>query len=207
MESESFDWLNPTDGESILWSGTPRLKSLIVWAVLAVGSPVVVAVVVDLLIGLVVGAVTLSLFVWLYLWLVNTGYVLTDRAVYRKTGVLGENVQRVPLGKVQNTDLKKGIFGSQFGYGTVEVSSAGSAGTDLRIADIYDPDEVRRLLESHAKRSEGAGMDAAGAGGAAAAAGAGAGGVDPASVERALEEARELRKAAESLEDTFGGNA
>ena len=205
MESESFDWLNPTEGESILWSGQPRLKSLLVWAVLAVASPAVVAAVVDTLIGLVVAAVTFSLFVWLSLWHVNTGYVLTDRAVYRKTGVLGENVQRVPLGKVQNTDLKKGVFGTQFGYGTVEVSSAGSGGTDLRIADVYDPEEVRQLLESHAKRSEGTGMDAAGAGGATA--GAGAGGVDPASVERALEEARELRRAAESLEETFGGNA
>ena len=200
MASDSDDWLTPAEGESILWSGQPRLKSLLVWAVLAVASPVVVGVVVDATIGLGVSAVTLTILAWMYLWLVSTDYVLTDQAVYRKTGVLGENVQRVPLGKVQNTDLKKGIFGAQFDYGTVEVSSAGSGGTDLRIADVYDPDEVRQLLESHARRSEETGRDA-GIGAAAA----GIGGVDPAPVERALNEARELRKAAESLEETFGG--
>lgn len=201
MPSPPPDWLNPTEGESILWIGHPRRKSLLVWAVLAAASPVVVGAVLELVVGLLVGAVTLSIFAWMYLSLVNTDYVLTDRAVYRKTGVLGESVQRVPLGKVQNTDLSKGVFGSQFGYGTVEVSSAGSGGTDLRLADVYDPEEVRQRLESHAKRSEGTGIDGADDGTAAA----GTVGIDPAAADRALEEARELRKAAESLEETFSG--
>lgn len=189
------EWLGASGEESVLWSGQPRRKSVIkvalVFAVLAVAAGVVrlaaLAVVVPLGV-LVVG--------WSYLRVVNTGYALTDRSVYRRTGVLGESVERASVAKIQNVDLSKGVLGNRFGFGTVEVSTAG--GRDLRVGNIVEPDEVKALVDECAKRSEGVGMDAGGV----------AAGVDPRQVERVREEARRLREVAESLEDTFrGGDA
>jgi uncharacterized membrane protein YdbT with pleckstrin-like domain len=195
-EQADREWLTLTDGESVVWSGQPRRRSVLKVALLAVVL-VVGAGVVRLLYGLAALPLAVLLVGYVYLRIVNTEYVLTDRSVYRRTGVAGETVERASLAKVQNVDFTKGVLGSQFDFGTVDVSTAG--GSEVRIANVNDPGEVKRKLDEYAKRSEGTGMDAAATptGGAA---------VDPAEVERLREEARQLRAVAESLEETFGGD-
>lgn len=190
-----YDWLTLTDDEEVVWTGQPRRRSVLKVAVV-VAVLVAAAGVVEPTYGLAALPVGALLVAWLYLRIVNTDYVLTDRSVYRRTGVLGESVARASVAKVQNVDLSKGVIGNQFGFGTVEVSTAG--GTDVRIANVHDPGEPKTLLDEYAKRTEGVGMDARGTGG----------GHDPAAVARLQEEAEALREAAESLEETFtGGDA
>lgn len=187
-----YDWLTLTDGEAVVWSGQPRRRSVLK-VVFVVAALVVAAGVVDPMYGLATLPLGALLIGWLYLRIVNTDYVLTDRSVYRRTGVLGETVSRASVAKVQNVDFSKGVVGNQFGFGTVEVSTAG--GGDVRIANVHDPEEPKEVLDEHAKRTEGVGMDASGAGG----------GHDPAAVARLEEEAEALREVAESLEETFTG--
>jgi uncharacterized membrane protein YdbT with pleckstrin-like domain len=195
MSSEDdYDWLRLTDDESVQWAGQPRRKSIV--PVALVVALVVTAVglyeLAFLLVALPIGALVIA---WRYLRIVNTVYVLTDASVYRRSGVLGESVERASVAKIQNVDLSKGVVGNQFGFGTVEVSTAGGRG--VRIGNVVDPEALKELVDEYAKRSEGVGMDAAG----------GAAGVDPRQVARLQREARQLRAVAESLEDTFtGGN-
>jgi uncharacterized membrane protein YdbT with pleckstrin-like domain len=96
------------------------------------------------LVGLVVIAAA-------YLSRENTQYVVTDRALYKKSGVLSRDVQRIDFGKVQNTSYAQGFFGSRFGYGSVDVSTAGGSGVEMRFRSVPDPKGVQRLINRRVK--------------------------------------------------------
>lgn len=134
--SAPFDWLSLDDGEEVVWADTPHRSSLV--PALVVGLPLTLVLVG---IPIVVGA---------YLSRENTEYVVTNRALYRKTGVLSRNVQRVDFGKVQNTTYSQGLFGQRFGYGTVEVSTAGGSGVELTFDSIPEPKRVQELVNRRA---------------------------------------------------------
>lgn len=128
----AFDWLTLEDDEELLWSSRPHRSSLVPASV--VGIPLSL-----LLVGIpiVVGA---------YLTHRNTHYVVTDQGLYRKTGVLSRDVQKIGFEKVQNTSYSQSAVGSYFGYGNVDVSTAGSSGVEMRFQSVPDPDAVQRLI-------------------------------------------------------------
>lgn len=150
----SREWLTMADGETVTWDGTPRLTTALpgigmgvafllagVWvAVSDPGSALVTAAVgVGLaLFGIAVAAAT-------YLSVVNTEYVVTDRALYAKSGVVGVRVTEAALSRVQNSSFSQDALGSAFGYGTVTFEIAG--GNDVRFRRIDDPKEVRRGVD------------------------------------------------------------
>ena len=148
MTSDVDAWLARGTDETVLWHGHPRTTSAL---------PAVVAGVVIALVGLaVVGsggrpallfAVPLGVVVavWGYLRVVNTEFAVTDRALYRKTGIRSRHVTRVALRRVQNSAFRQGIAGSVFGYGTIAVEAAG--GGSIRFNDVVDPAAVRALIE------------------------------------------------------------
>ncbi|SDN19530.1 PH domain-containing protein [Halogranum gelatinilyticum] len=146
------EWMARGGDEDVLWSGRPRTTSAL--PAIAVGVVLVVAGVVggatqtQLAVALVLATLVpigLLVAVWGYLGVVRTRYVVTDRALYRRTGVLSRRVQRVSLGRVQNSAFTQGVLGTVFDYGTVSVEAAG--GGAIAFADIDDPREVRALVE------------------------------------------------------------
>jgi membrane protein YdbS with pleckstrin-like domain len=141
------DWLALDPDEVVEWEAHPRymraapaVLASVVIAALAVGG----AVLVDPL-ALVAVPIAPLPGLYGYLQVVNTRFVVTNRAVYRKRGILGVDVRTVDLHRVQNTRSRRGVLGNAFGYGTVDLEVAG--GPDLRFYDVYDPDDVRRLIE------------------------------------------------------------
>ena len=74
----------------------------------------------------------------------RTRFVVTDRACYRKTGVISLHVQRVALRRIQDTSYRQGVTGTLFGYGTIQISIAGGWGVGFPYID--DPREVRSLI-------------------------------------------------------------
>lgn len=141
----AFDWLSLDEGEELVWHGKPHRSSLV--PALVVGVPLSVV-----LVGLFVIAGA-------YLHRENTEYVVTTEALYRKSGVLSRNVQRVDFGKVQNTTYSQGFFGTQFGYGSVEISTAGGAGVELSFDSVPDPKAVQERINARVKRDEGGAGD------------------------------------------------
>lgn len=203
--ADNYDWLRLADEESIVWSGRPRRVSVVKTAIVVAIAVAAVGLYRHALLAIAV-PVGIVLVGWTYLRIVRTHYVLTDAGVYRRTGVLGETVERASVAKIQNVDLSKGVLGTQFGFGSVEVSTAG--GRDVVIGNVVQPDELKERVDEFAKRSEGVGIDAGAAGTGGAPPGGAAAGVEPGELERLHEEARALREVAESLEDTFtGGDA
>jgi membrane protein YdbS with pleckstrin-like domain len=127
-----FDWLALDEGESVLWADTPHEMSLV--PAMAVGLPLTLVLVG---IPIVVGA---------YLSHRNTNYVVTTAALYVKTGVLSRNVQRIEFDKVQDTSYRQSFFGARFGYGTVDVSTAGGTGVEMSFANVADPQSLQSRI-------------------------------------------------------------
>jgi len=155
------DWLSLDADETVVWQGAPRIRRILPTA--AAATLWIVFLVLGALLGprvapeialvfsrlVLAGAAfllalpALASVAWAYLRTVNVDYVLTDRNLYRKSGVLSTRVSRIGLATVQSTSLTKNVWGNLFDYGTIEISTAGSDGVDLRLTDLDDPEPVR----------------------------------------------------------------
>jgi len=139
-EPATLEWLTLDGDEELLWSSRPHRYSLV--PALVVGIPLSIV-----LVGLpiIAGA---------YLTYTNTNYVVTSAGLYRKTGVLSRDVQKIGFDKVQNTSYSQSAVGSYFGYGNVDVSTAGSGGTEMRFRSVPEPAAVQQLINRHVKDAE-----------------------------------------------------
>jgi len=211
------DWFSPDASETVVWRGKPRVRRIIphvvgalLLVVVAVGGGIALSSSTlrgaDTVVTVAVwGAVGLAVIVavgWAglaYLQVQATDYVLTDRNVYKRTGVLSERVVRVGVDRIQNTTLRKDLMGNLFDYGTVLLTTAGGGGTALAITDLDNPEEFRAELGPLVAASGGPGGDAYDGG-----SGTGAEAVlDAETVDALLPEARRLRESAERTEANF----
>ena len=81
-----------------------------------------------------------------YLQYTNTNYVVTNRGLYSKRGVLSRDVQQIGFDKVQNISYSQSALGSYFGYGSVDVSTDGGSGIELQFRSIPAPAAVQELI-------------------------------------------------------------
>ncbi|WP_266079960.1 PH domain-containing protein [Haladaptatus caseinilyticus] len=144
------DWLVLDDRETVRWRGRPRvatvLPAVLVGIVLVVLT-LAVTVITGQRIVLVLVPFGVSVPLLSYLIVSNTRFVVTDRALYRKTGVLSRNVQRLSVDRVQNSSFRQGIRGSLLDYGTVEIEAAG--GGRIRFDSIENSRDVRAIVDQH----------------------------------------------------------
>jgi len=143
--SDGWRWLGET--ESVVWEGRPRLSTIadsVVVGLLVVLVAGWLAVQVDPRLA-AVGLLGVPIPIWGYLRVTNTTYLVTTRAIWVKTGVLGRSVRRTSLSKVQNTAYEQSIRGSLFGYGTVRIEVAG--GRDISFRRVDDPRPVQESID------------------------------------------------------------
>ncbi|MCO8266603.1 MULTISPECIES: PH domain-containing protein [unclassified Haloferax] len=143
-----FDWLTLDDDEAVLWADTPHPYSLVPSFIVGVPLSLVL--------------VGIPLLVGSYLSHKNTNYVVTSDALYRKTGVLSRSVQRIEFDKVQDTSYSQTFLGAQFGYGSVNISTAGGSGIEMSFQNVADPQSLQTLVNERIKRRSGAETDAEG---------------------------------------------
>ena len=127
-------WLSLDDGEEIRWASTPHKYSLV--PALIIGIPLSLV-----LIGI-------PIIVASYLQYTNTNYVVTNRGLYSKRGILSRDVKQIGFDKVQNISYSQSAIGSSLGYGSVEISTAGGSGVELKFRSIPEPAEVQELITS-----------------------------------------------------------
>lgn len=140
-----LDWLTIDADEEILWASTPHKSSLV--PALLIGIPLSV-----LLIGI-------PILVSAYLNYTNTNYVVTTRGLYRKRGILSRDVKQISFDKVQNISYTQTAIGSSLGYGTVDISTAGSSGVELQFQNIDSPAEIQELISREIERREDSSRD------------------------------------------------
>ena len=149
------NWAALGSGEHVVWEGRPRITLVLPAVGLGLGLVAVavwLAVSIDQPLFLAAVAIGFAIPLATYLYLVHTHFAVTNRACYRKTGVLARNVQRIALTRVQNSEFRQGIVGTRFGYGTVSIEAAGSG--ELAFNDVHSPHEVRALVDRHVDGDE-----------------------------------------------------
>lgn len=134
MTGPAFEWLTLDETEEVVWSGTPHLLGY-VWVFVT-----------GLLLVPLFGA-GLAVMAWGYLRATNTAYVVSTESVYKKTGVLSRTVTEIGHEKIQDTSYSQSVVGRYVGFGTVEISSAGGSGVEMRLAYVPDPLDVQSRLD------------------------------------------------------------
>lgn len=135
----TYGWLTLDEGETVEWTGQPHEYSLV--PAVVIGVPLAFVLIGFVIIG------------WAYLVRENTVYVITDEALYVKRGVVSRDVQRIGYEKVQNTSYSQDFFGKQFGYGHVEISTAGGSGVEMRFRSVPEPKAVQERVNRHIRGS------------------------------------------------------
>jgi uncharacterized membrane protein YdbT with pleckstrin-like domain len=138
---EELEWLSLDEDEEVIWSGNPRMHSII--PALIIGVPLI-----PVLIGILIVAGS-------YLSVKNTYFVVTSEGVYHKSGVLSRDVQKIGFDKIQNISYSQGVFGTFFGYGNVDISTAGGSGVEMRFRSIEDPKQVQQEINNRIKHEKG----------------------------------------------------
>lgn len=107
----------------------------------------------------VILAVALVILVWwsirpLLFWL-TTRYVVTDRRVLMRSGVLSRSGRDVPLTRVNDVSFSRSLIERFFGSGTLVIESAGERG-QVTLNDVPHVETVQReiysLVEDEAQR-------------------------------------------------------
>ncbi|WP_121742508.1 PH domain-containing protein [Natronorubrum halophilum] len=156
IDDQDLEWLSLDDSESVLWSGEPDRRTIVPTALLLVLPVLALAVVpFNWVAGIGLTAVltlfTVPTVAWAVLWVRSTDYVVTSNGLYAKHGVLSRDVKRIDFEKVQNTSYSQSALGTHFGYGHVEVSSAGGSGVEMRFRSVPSPREIQQLISSRVK--------------------------------------------------------
>lgn len=123
--------------EEIQWTGKPAKESQII--------PIIFGII------LIPSGIGLLVLLGVYVRVNYTTYAVTDEALYKKRGVLSEKTKRVPLSKIQNTEYSRSFVEKQFGFGSVQISSAGSSGTELSFRAVEDPKSLQELINRLSK--------------------------------------------------------
>lgn len=138
---KGFDWLSLEKDEEVLWSGEPIMKSI--YPAILIGIPLIPVAGLGLLI--IAGA---------YLHKKHTDFVVTSQGVYRKTGILSRRVKNIGFGKIQDISFNQGIFGKQYGYGNIDISTAGGQNVEMRFTSIEEPKKVQEMINKKIRNGE-----------------------------------------------------
>jgi membrane protein YdbS with pleckstrin-like domain len=76
-------------------------------------------------------------------------YVVTNRRVVRKYGLVAREVEQALLEKIQDVTLRQGVIARLLGYGTIVVETASETGR-LVFVNIANPEGMRTALWSQA---------------------------------------------------------
>jgi uncharacterized membrane protein YdbT with pleckstrin-like domain len=82
----------------------------------------------------------------LFLDWINNRLILTNLRASRQRGIIGKTIMEIGLTQVQDVKVSFGIIGRIFGFGTLEIESAGTFGK-IVFRGIPSPMSVKRLIE------------------------------------------------------------
>ena len=154
------------DGEEVVMAMRPHWKEM-VWpaVVLILTSPVatyLAAIVPDgsaqkwlrLAIGVIAILVVLRWTVWPFLKWLTTSYVITDRRIITRVGVVARLGRDMPISRINDVTFEhSGILERVLGCGTLIVESAGERG-QLVLRDVPRVEEVQRDVYKLAEADE-----------------------------------------------------
>ncbi|UPM42251.1 PH domain-containing protein [Halocatena salina] len=153
--SDAPSWVTLTEGEQLVWSGHPSLRSVggtfvvgLILIAVGIGVGILFEGVIQLLslvpigLGLFTAGVT-------YVNYRSVQYVLTAEEVYKKTGIISRNVVNIRLDRIQNTSYTQSLPERFLGYGHIQIDTAGTGGSDLVLTNVPNPEYVNGLITEY----------------------------------------------------------
>ncbi|MDD3065983.1 MAG: PH domain-containing protein [Endomicrobiaceae bacterium] len=80
-----------------------------------------------------------------FLRFVTTKFIVTNKRVIIKYGILSHNTEEAPLDRVNNINLQQSFLGRIFGYGTVIVQTAAEFG-QTTFSYVSDPKKLKKSI-------------------------------------------------------------
>lgn len=153
--SDAPSWVTLTEGERLVWSGHPSLRSVggtFVVGLVLITAGIVVGIFFEEIIRLLsLVPIGLGLFIAgaTYVNYRSVQYVLTTEEVYKKTGLISRNVVNIRLDRIQNTSYAQSLPERFLGYGHIQIDTAGTGGSDITFASTPKPEYVNGLITEH----------------------------------------------------------
>jgi membrane protein YdbS with pleckstrin-like domain len=79
-----------------------------------------------------------ALFAWPTIALPKRGYVLRDKDVLFRKGVIWQSVTAIPFNRIQHVETSSTPFDRKFGLATLQLFTAGGSGGDLKIDGLAE---------------------------------------------------------------------
>jgi uncharacterized membrane protein YdbT with pleckstrin-like domain len=155
-----------SDGEVIVHEMRPHWRSLVVpafWLIVIAGAGAFLAGKVDGTLRWIVLGLALVLLVWLvvvpFLTWASSQYVITNRRIITRSGILARRGRDMPLSKVNDVSFSYGVIDRMLGCGTIDVQSAGE-NQGILIANVPHVEDIQREIsrlheEDDARRRRG----------------------------------------------------
>ena len=74
-----------------------------------------------------------------------TEYAITNKRVISKKGLISRNVAEMNLGSIEGVNLKQGIFGRIFNFGSINISGRGTS--NVEFSEVDKPVEIRKKIK------------------------------------------------------------
>lgn len=145
-------WVTLTPDERVIWKGHPSFW-LVGWLIIisvgiiaiGIGAFVLFENILRLL-SIIPIAIGILIMFRAYLSHKSVYYVLTTEEVYKKSGLLSRSVMNIRLDRIQNTAFTQSFLERLMKYGTIEIDTAGTGGTELVLYAVSDPRYVNGLI-------------------------------------------------------------
>jgi uncharacterized membrane protein YdbT with pleckstrin-like domain len=134
-------------GEQTIFEGHPSWRSILGFYVKGILIAAVVGVIAALATNATItaGAVALVLVILLVAgWVkrIFTSYVITDRRLYIKRGIIARREQQTHLDRVQNVNTSQSVLQRMLKVGTVDFDTAAGDDYDFSFAGVASPQQV-----------------------------------------------------------------
>ena len=83
--------------------------------------------------------------IWIIL-AIPTEQGVTNKRVILKTGFISRHTEEMKLNSIETVEIRQGVMGRMFGFGTIEVTGRGIS--DVVFKGVDDPMGVKRRIES-----------------------------------------------------------
>jgi uncharacterized membrane protein YdbT with pleckstrin-like domain len=139
-------------GESVIYEGHPSWRAILGFYLKGIAAAVALGIVVKLIdstgLGLLVFAAIVGVTILAgFIKRVATVYVITDRRLNIKRGIIARKVQETRLQRVQNVNYTQGVYERVMQIGDVDFDTAGTDDSDFVFEGVAQPEQVVQQVE------------------------------------------------------------
>lgn len=92
--------------------------------------------------------VGLTSLMFVYIHIKFTRYVITDSALYKQTGIITNDVTKIPIDKLHSLTYKQSIAEKLLNFGTVGMSTGGQEVIEIEFISIKNPSEIHNKIDN-----------------------------------------------------------